>query len=565
MNRRIWSLVSLILIFTLLLSACGAPATAVPVVPTKAAAAPTSAPAPTLAAAPTAVPPTAVPAGPKVLKVAATANVTTWDPVASFSTEALYMANMYEQLLAINPPGSKDKFTPLLAQSWKSSADGLTWTFNLRPNVKFHDGEALTADAVKKSIEASKDHGGASFIWAPVMTITAVSPLVVEFDLSYAAPLDLIASSLYGAWIVSPKALDAAAADPKYFEKGVDAGTGPYTIESYTPDKEVLMKAFDGYWGGWTDMAHFDKVLVSIVPESVQQQQMLDGGQVDLALSLPLENIADYKTKPGFTFDEEPSFFNYVGLFNTTRPPLDNKLVREALSYAIPYDDIIKIGAQGYGTQSRGPVPAGVWPWSPDVPQYKQDLAKAADLLKQAGHPGGGFKLTLTYASENQAEDRFAPLIKDAFAKIGVDVTIQSIKFNEQWKLAKDDPKKAQDIFLLYYWPTYSDAGTDNLWSMFYGDPKKAPSNLNVTGFNLSYWYNAGYNKLLDEASSIQLSDPAKSQQDYVDAMKILYDEAPGISFYDTKAVYAIPDHLTGFKYNLNYPFSIFFYPMGTK
>jgi len=530
-----WSTLSGLVIAGLILGACAAPAPSTP----------TTAPIVAATQAPpteTAVPASPTPAGPRVLKVAATANITTWDPIKSFSTEALYTGNIYEQLLRINPPGSTDRFTPLLAESWQASADGLTWTFKLRSGVKFHDGEPLTADAVKKSIEAAKDHGGASFIWAPLKSIDVVDDLTVKLTLSYAAPVDLIASSLYGAWIVSPKALDAVAADDKYFEKGVDGGTGPYTIESYTPDKEVLLKRFDDYWGGWKDVNHFDKVLVTITPEAVQEQQMLESGEVDLALSIPLENISQFKDKAGYNFYNEPSFFNYVGLFNTLRPPLDNKLVRQALSYAIPYDDIIKIGAQGYATQSRGPVPAGVWPHSDNVPQYTQDLVKAADILKQAGHPGGGFKLKLTYASENQNETRFAPLIKDAFAKIGVDVDIQAIAFNQQWEAAKADPAKAQDIFLLLYWPTYSDAGTDNLWSLFHSSDKPF--------FNLSYWNNKDYDKLIDDAATLTVSDPQTSLKKYEDGMKLLVDEAPGLFFYDTKAVYAVPDRLQGFKYN---------------
>ncbi len=186
---------------------------------------------------------------PNVLSVAATANLTTWDPIKSFSTEALYLANFYEPLLRVNPPDAAERFEPVLAESWESSEDGLTWTFNLRPGVTFHDGAPLTADAVKQSIEAAKDRAGASFIWAPLDSVEVVDDLTVQFNLSYAAPLDLIASSLYGAWIISPNALAAAAADDTYFEQGIEAGTGPYMLESYTPDQEVLMTQYRGLLG----------------------------------------------------------------------------------------------------------------------------------------------------------------------------------------------------------------------------------------------------------------------------------------------------------------------------
>lgn len=555
--KQKWTLISLLTIVGLMVAACGGAATpAAPAATEAATSAPSDTAAPPATDAPTAEPPTDAPAAPHVLKVATTANITTWDPIKSFSTEALYMANFYEQLLRVNPPGSPEPYTPLLATSWETSDDGLSWTFHLREGVKFHDGESLTADAVKQSIEAAADHAGASFIWLPLDSVEAMDDLTVKFNLKYAAPVDLIASSLYGAWIVSPKALAEVASKEDYFEAGLEAGTGPYMLESYTPDKEILMTAFPDYWGGWDDVKHFDKVLLTITPEAVQQQQMLEGGEVDLALSIPLENIADFKDRAGYNFYEEPSFFNYVALFNTLRPPLDNKLVRQALSYALPYDDIIKIGAQGYATQSRGPVPAGVFPWSEDVPQYTQDLEKAKDLLAQAGHPGGGFSLKLTYAAENQNEERFTPLIKDAFAEIGVDVEIQALQFNQQWELAKSDPANAQDIFVVLYWPTYSDAGSDNLWSLFHSS--EAPF------FNLSYWVNADYDALVDEAGGLTGTDRAAAQAKYVEAMKLLVDEAPGAFLYDTKAVYAFPNYIKGFQYNLNYPFALFFYPLNT-
>jgi ABC-type transport system substrate-binding protein len=523
---------------------------------------PTSPPPPATHVPPTPVPPTTVPtavptAAPLVLRIAQTASFTTWDPVKSFSTEAAYMANMYEQLLRINPPGSADRFTPLLAESWESSADGLSWTFHLRHGVTFHDGEVMNANAVKLSIEAAKDHGGASFIWLPLDTIDTPDEYTVVFNLSYVAPVDLIASSLYGAWIISPKALEAVAADPNYFESGKEAGTGPYMLDSYTPDQEVVFKKFDNYWGGWQPN-NYDIVLVQIVPEATTQQQLLEGGEVDLASLIPTENLDSFRNNPDYTVYEEPSFFNYVGFFNTLRPPLDNPLVRQALSYAIPYQDIIDISVTGLGTQSRGPVPQGVWPWSDQVNQYTYDLDMARSLLAQAGIPDSGFSIRLTYASENAAEALFAPLIKDSFAQIGVDVTIESVLFSQQWEQAKSDPANAQDMFLLLYWPTYSDAGSDNLWSMFYGTAD-AP-HLNVTAFNLSYWFSPDYNALLDTAINDTVTDPTTSQQTYIQAMNLLVDQAPAVFFFDTKAAYVIPNRIAGFHYNLNYPFTPFFY-----
>lgn len=533
--KRFTLFVSLLVMLSIVLSACAPAAAEVATEEVAATEAATEAPPP----------------APSVLKIANTANITTWDPIASFSTEAAYMANVYEQLLRINPPGSAEAYTPLLATSWESSADGLTWTFNLREGVTFHDGEPMNAAAVIKSLDAARTSGGASFIWWMVDSIEAVDDLTVQFNLTVAAPIDLIASSLYGAWIVSPAALDAAATDENYWVNGVEAGTGPYVIESYVPDQEIVFQAYENYWGGWQEN-QYDTILVQIVPEALTQQQLLEADDVDLVTRIPNENYASFRDNADYTFFEEPSFFNYVGYFNTLREPLNDAKVRQALSYAIPYEDIIKIGAKGLGTQSRGPVPAGVFPWSEDVPQYTYDIEKAKALLTEAGYEGGGFSLRLTYAAENGTEEAFAPLIKDSFAQIGVDVTIEAIAFNEQWAEAKSDPANAQDMFLVLYWPTYSDAGADNLWSLFYYTEKPF--------FNLSYWNNADYNALIDEAGALVVADRAASQAKYVEAMNLLYEEAPGVFFFDTKAVFIIPNDIQGFQYNLNYPFVQYFF-----
>ncbi|MBN9613719.1 MAG: ABC transporter substrate-binding protein [Actinobacteria bacterium] len=489
-----------------------------------------------------------------VLSVAAAAAVTTWDPVRSLSTEALYMGNIYETLLKKNPEGAAEEFTPVLAESWEHSDDGKTWTFHLRKDATFHDGTPVNADAVKQSIEAAKAYGGASFIWAPLESIDTPDESTVVMNLSYSAPADIIAAATYGAWIVEPSALKASKDDENYFTTGkdglpIDAGSGPYTLDAYTPGSKVVLKAAKDYWNK-DGASHYATVDVAITPDAVTAQQMLTAGDVDLATSLPAENVQDVAKQVGGEVRKANSPFNYLAYFNTTRPPLNDVKVRQALSYAIPYQDLIEAGAYSYATQSRGPVPKGIYPYSEDVPQYSYDLDKAKQLLKESGH-ADGLKLTLTYASENPSEARFVPLIKDAFAKIGVDLTVRAELFNQQWEEAKSNPKKAQDIFVVYYWPTYSDAGVDNLTSLFGYTEKPF--------FNLSYWNNPEYNKLLAEAAPLTGSDRPAAQAKYVEAMKLLVDQAPGAFLYDPEAIMVVPKNLEVGEFNENYPFTTFF------
>ena len=144
-------------LLALTLVRCGGGATSTPV------SEPAEPTAPPVKTEPPPPPTEALPAAPKILRVAATASVTTWDPSSSFSTEALYMANLYETLVQIKPDGT---FEPALAESYDVSDDGLVWIFHLREGVTFHDGGALTAEVVKASIERTRELGtGASWIW----------------------------------------------------------------------------------------------------------------------------------------------------------------------------------------------------------------------------------------------------------------------------------------------------------------------------------------------------------------------------------------------------------------
>ncbi len=114
-------------------------------------------------------------------------------------------------------------------------------------------------------------------------------PLTVVIHMKTPSRVDLVASSEDGAWIVCPSAIAAEAKDTNYFESGKDCGTGPYTLASYKPGQQVVLKAYPRYWRGWT-ANRYQNVVGEITPEAIVEQQMLTSGQVDLALSVPAEN-----------------------------------------------------------------------------------------------------------------------------------------------------------------------------------------------------------------------------------------------------------------------------------
>ena len=484
------------------------------------------------------------------LTVATTAGVTTFDPFYTLSTEVGYMANVYQGLTYAKSENGTTTILPQLATKWTHSADGKTWTFTLRQGVHFHDGSLMTAQSVADSInQIIKINAGAAYIWAPVQSVTASGPDTVTFQLKYAAPLDHIASAEYGAWIVGP---DGLKQPQSWFNAGHDDGTGPYTISSYQRGAEIDLKAFPGYWGGWSG-THYTSIVNQIVSQSSVQQQMVASGQADIATAITVQALTAVKANPNLVVQANPSFYWYNAFFNTQKKPLSNKLVRQALSYAIPYEAIVKVATGGYGKQLDGPLPYGQYPHVNGLPQYHQDLQKAKALLAQAGYPNGGLHLTLTYASQNPEEQKFAPLMKEAFAKVGVDLTIKPILWQEQWALGKGDPQKAQDIFLLLDWPSYSDS-TPDLQALYACEK--------TTVWNLSYYCNSTFDSLLQQASKAEVTDPAKAQKLFAQLEQILYQDAPAAWLYQDASILVMNKSVGGYQPNPAYPFVIFFYPL---
>ena len=473
------------------------------------------------------------------------------NPASSFSNDSVIMSNCYETLTFYNPPGSSEILSPKLATSWETNEENTVWTFTLREGLTFHDGEPFNAEAVKAAIESTIELGaGASYIWAPVESIDVVDEYTVQFNLSYPAPLDLIASAGYSAWIYSPKAYEEKGHD--WYNEGNCAGTGPYTIDSYERGSRLIMSRNEDYWGGWSE-GQFDAAVFEIVEDPVVRQQMMEAGTANFSYDLPPDNLAALDARDDVVVYTNPSFQNLLGLLNTQKPPLDDPLVRQALSYSFPYEQFIEGVMGDRATQAYGPVPAGMWGHSKDLPQYNYDPDKARELLAEAGYPDGGFDLLFTYATGDLDEQQVGELWKADLANLGINLEVQPMSWEAQWDLGKSDPQNAQDIFVMYWWPDYISPITF-LYSMFRTEEE--------TLFNLDYYSNEEYDELIDTADALSGSDREQATDLFVQAQEILIEDAPAVFFYDLANTHVARADVKGYADNPAYPHVVFVYEL---
>ncbi len=473
------------------------------------------------------------------------------DPSSSFSDDNVVTTQTYETLTFYNPPGSAEIVSAKLATSWEASDDSMTWTFHLREGVKFHDGTDMNAEAVKFSIDRTMEYGlGAAYIFFPVAGVEVVDDLTVQFNLNYPAPMDLVLSSGYGAWIFSPTTVEGKDAD--WFNEGNDAGTGPYTIESYDLGSNLVLTRFDDYWGGWED-GQFDKVITQIVEDPTVMEQMIRSGEADFTYNLPNENYAALAEAEGVTVDITPSFQNLLALLNTVKPPLDDPLVRQALSYSFPYQAVAENLYAGMGTQSHGPIPGRMWGHDPNLTQYTYDLDKARDLLTQAGHPDGGFELSYTFVAGDLDEQQVGELWRAELAKIGIDLSVDGLMWEAQWDLAISDPATAQDAFAFYWWPDYV-TPYGFLFNMFHSEDEPF--------FNLGYYNNPEFDALIDEGDQVSGVDIDAAADMFIEAQEMLVEDAAAIFILDLPDIHAIRDDITGYVNNPGYPHVIYWYDL---
>lgn len=475
-----------------------------------------------------------------------------WDPATDYSNEVIAMNNIYEQLTRYDI--TTKQVVPLLAKSWTHSEDGLKWTFTLQDGVKFSNGHVCDAAAAKAALDRTiKLAGGASYIWDAVKSIQAPDATTLVFTLKYAAPLDLIASASYGAFIYDT---DATSGDlTKWFEAGHAAGTGPYTVDSYNKGQEVELRLTQNpdYWRGW-DGSHFQQVVFRVVPQETTAAQLLQGGQVDFVPALSPSLFASVKASPGIATSSQSSFENILAMLNTASGPLADEKVRRAVQEAIDYDGIVT-SQKGALVKANGVIPDGLLGFDSTLtPTY--DPSAAQKLLTEAGYGPGGdhLTLTLTYASGTPQLETIVTLMKSNLAKVGVTLNAKALAWNAQWSIAKSaDTAKRQDIFLFYWYPDYADP-----YSWFINLYRSA----NPPYFNLSYWDDPAVDQQIDGLQALTTTDPTAAAASYQDLQRTISDQAISPVLGVINSQRAFTTTFSGFVDNPSYTNVVFVYDL---
>jgi peptide/nickel transport system substrate-binding protein len=440
------------------------------------------------------VAPTTAPAAKKTFVFGRYMDAINPDPVMQdANADIWYIQQYYSGLLRFKPDNSLEAD---LAESWDISEDGLTYTFHLRPGGKFSDGSPITGADWQGTLDRCRDPKNG--IWA--FTMEAVDQVIasdttVVFKLKYPYVPFLYSAALFNCVLMPQKLMADAGGWEKFMLHPV--GTGPFIMKEWVKGDHMLLVRNPYYWEKGKPI--LDEILVKTIVDDNARILALQKGEVDAINYPPFSRIADLSKDPNLKIIQFPSTYtNYLTL-NIRNAPLDKYEVREALSYAIDREALIKTVNFGVGEPATNFRPKGSLYFDPNLPGWPYDVAKAKQLLTQAGYPNG-FDVTMEIVSGRVQNKQIATLVQAMWAQIGVKLTINEVEsglYNQNYYANKfqihisgwtdDIPDPSEEV-------TYAMVGTNN--GAFH------------TGYN-----DETVNKLAQDA--VKETDPAKRQAMY--------------------------------------------------
>ena len=425
-------------------------------------------------------------------------------------------------LLSYGPDGD---VVPALASEYDVSEDGLTYTFALRPDLAFSNGDPLTAQDVKRTFEylAVPDNGAAdqtSFANVTGIETPDDSTVVLTLAEPQTALPQVIANPLNA--IVPEEEVDA---------DGVPVGAGPFMVTDYVKGVSYTLEADPTYWDA--DSVELEEIEMTFMADAQTRVKALVSGQVQFIDYVPAADYATLENANGVTLDTAYGLYGALQ-FNLTDGPLAVPEVRQAIAFALDLEALNEVGTLGYGTSTGGlPIPQESDYFDEEqAGHFAQDVDRSKELLAEAGYPDGGFNLTLLTNSQYFGYSERAQVIKSDLEEVGITVDLETGDYANQ--IAKGN---SGSYDLMIGGPPAAINDPSALTGAFIGGPTFVRS----FGINQDL-----YASLLDEGA--QTADGPEREDIYRELGEIFLQDVPFVTWGQGAAAYAYTDALEGFE-----------------
>ena len=419
--------------------------------------------------------------------------------------------HMIEPLVEVDY--AKKVYYGVLAESWEFQ--GKKWIFKLRKNVRFHDGSPFAAKDVIYSINRIKNDKQSlqKDNFRDLIEMQALDDNTIVFTTE--VPNAVFLDRLQNRYILSKAGMEAQGSESAE-QKPV--GTGPYRFVSWQRDGNLVLTRHDNYWG---NKAVVKEIVFKRVKEDAGRVAGLLAGQGDVINNVPVEELSRFENHPRVRAEKVEGVRMYFLAMNVTHKPFDNKLLRQAINYAVDPSVIIKHIYEGNGYLMNGPLGSNVIGYDPKIKRYPYDPKKAKELLEKAGYPQGvDVKLYFSPDRYPKAKE-VCQVIADQLAKVRIKTELVSQEFVIFW--GKEGVNGGK---LPFYYVGRPAADADTVYDQYYR-----------SGVTPRVQYkNPEFDKLIDEEQ--RTGDPKKRVAILQQAGRILMEDVPFVPLYTLAEIY---------------------------
>jgi peptide/nickel transport system substrate-binding protein len=397
------------------------------------------------------------------LVVAVTETSASMDPAVNWDYgSATIFSACYEGLMKASRGSTTSILETDLAESYKITNDGRTYTFRLQKGIRFADGSPLTAESIKFSFDRiSTINQGAAALFTPIKSLEVLDDLTVSMHLKYPfGPFLRALASPWGPGIVNPNAVKAHSKNAKDFGMAWlynhSAGSGPYMLESWEQARnQATLVRNTSWWRDWSKHQGPDRVIIRWIQDSATHRLLLEQGEIDVSVGLNGTDFEAIQSNPNIRTERHMSPRMRNIKFNVTKAPLTDVRVRRALAHTFDCERAIKDVLRGNAFHMDSVIAKGYAGYAPASIHYDYNLDTARQLLKQAGY-ANGFELDIAVPEWPQG-DSVMQFWQASLSQLGIKATIRDIP-NSVYFQIQTSPKTSPEVTTGGFGPDYADA-----------------------------------------------------------------------------------------------------------